>query len=87
MRGFGDCSEARGLIGATIAQMLPSKNESGKPKLLEQVRRAIRGKHYSLRTEEAYVDWVRRYILYHGKRHPRELGAAEAREFASSFPK
>jgi len=41
--------------------------------LLEQVRNAIRMKHYSIRTEDAYVDWIRRYILFHGKRHPREL--------------
>jgi len=46
---------------------------AGKPKLLEQVRNAIRMKHYSIRTEDAYVDWIRRYILFHGKRHPREL--------------
>jgi integrase-like protein len=46
---------------------------AGKPKLLEQVRNAIRIKHYSIRTEDAYVDWVRRFILFHGKRHPAVL--------------
>ncbi|NTW04473.1 MAG: integron integrase, partial [Oscillochloris sp.] len=43
--------------------------------LLEQLRDLLRSRHYSLRTEETYLDWVRRYILFHGKRHPRELGA------------
>lgn len=42
--------------------------------LLEQLRDLLRSRHYSLRTEESYVDWARRYILFHGKRHPRELG-------------
>jgi len=43
-----------------------------KPKLLDQVRAKIRLKHYSIRTEQAYVDWIRRYILFHGKRPPRK---------------
>jgi len=51
------------------------------PKLLEQVRDAIRRKHYSIRTEEAYVDWIKRYILFHDKRHPREMGSAEIEAF------
>ena len=45
-------------------------------KLLDQVRAAIRMRHYSRRTEEAYVSWIRRFIVFHGKRHPRELGEA-----------
>ena len=45
------------------------------PKLLDQLQRAIRIRHYSIRTEEAYVHWVRRYIRFHGLRHPREMGA------------
>jgi site-specific recombinase XerD len=54
--------------------------EHGK-KLLDQVRDVIRLKHYSYRTEQAYVDWITRYILYHGKRHPQEMGAAEVQAF------
>ena len=50
-------------------------------KLLEQVRDAIRLKHYSIRTEEAYVNWVKRYIFFHGLRHPAEMGAAEVEAF------
>jgi len=52
-----------------------------KPKLLDQMRQKIRFKHYSIRTEQAYVDWARRYILFHGKRHPKALGAAEIEAF------
>ena len=48
------------------------------PKLLDQLRGRLRVKHYSIRTEQAYVDWVRRFILFHGKRHPSALGQHEA---------
>ena len=54
-----------------------------KPKLLDQVRAKIRIKHYSIRTEQAYVDWIRRYILFHGKRHPQEMGKSEVEQFLS----
>ena len=54
---------------------------SQSPKLLDQVRELLRIKHYALRTEEAYSNWIRRYILFHDKRHPRELGVAEVRAF------
>jgi integron integrase len=54
---------------------------AGSPKLLDQVRDRIRIKHYSIRTETQYVQWVRRFILFHGKRHPRDLGAAEMEAF------
>jgi site-specific recombinase XerD len=50
-------------------------------KLLDQVRDALRVKHYSIRTEEAYVDWIKRFILFHGKRHPKEMAAAEVQAF------
>ncbi len=52
-----------------------------KPKLLDQVRHVIRAKHYSRRTEEAYVGWVRRFVLFHNRRHPREMAAAEITKF------
>ncbi|NWG32572.1 MAG: phage integrase N-terminal SAM-like domain-containing protein, partial [Rhodocyclaceae bacterium] len=45
------------------------------PKLLDQVRSRLRTKHYSIRTEDQYVFWIRRFIRFHGLRHPRELGA------------
>lgn len=51
------------------------------PKLLDQVRGKIRLKHYSIRTEQAYTDWIKRFILFFGKKHPRELGANEVEQF------
>ncbi len=51
------------------------------PKLLDQVRDRIRVKHYSIRTETQYVQWIRRFILFHGKRHPRDMGAREIEAF------
>lgn len=60
-----------------------SVSPSSAPKLLDQVRAKIRLKHYSIRTEEAYAEWVKRYVLFHGKRHPRDLGAAEVEAFLS----
>jgi integron integrase len=51
------------------------------PRLLDQVRNKIRVKHYSLRTEQAYLDWIKRFILFNGKRHPTCLGAGEVEAF------
>ena len=51
------------------------------PKLLNRMREHLRTRHYSIRTETAYVDWARRFILFHGKRHPLEMGAAEVEAF------
>jgi site-specific recombinase XerD len=53
--------------------------------LLDRLREAIRVRHYSIRTEDAYVDWVRRFIRFHGKRHPREVGAVEVAAFLTSL--
>lgn len=53
------------------------------PKLLSRVKNCIRDKHYSLRTEEAYVYWIRWFIRFHGLRHPLEMGAAEVKSFLS----
>jgi integron integrase len=55
----------------------------GQPRLLDRVRHAIRARHYSLRTEEAYVGWIRRYILFHQKRHPAEMGESEINAFVT----
>ena len=54
-------------------------------KLLERVRDAIRTRHYSRRTEEAYVHWIRRFIVHHGTRHPREMGETEVSAFVSGL--
>jgi len=56
-------------------------NSENSPKLLDQVRAKIRLKHYSIRTEQAYTDWIKRYILHFGKRCPRDLGASEVEQF------
>ena len=56
-----------------------------RPKLLDQVRKAIRMRHYSLRTEDTYIHWVKRFIFFHGKRHPREMGEKEIGQFLSAL--
>ncbi len=55
------------------------------PKLLDRVRAAIRARHYSRRTEEAYVNWIKRFIFFHNKRHPSAMGAQEVNAFLSSL--
>jgi integron integrase len=66
-----------------VAREVPPSRKSGPPRLLDRVRLAIRARHYSIRTEEAYVAWVRRFILFHGKRHPKEMGQDEVNAFLS----
>jgi integron integrase len=56
-----------------------------KPKLLAEVRRELRVRRYARRTEKAYVGWIRRFVLFHGKRHPAEMGEAEVARFLSSL--
>jgi integron integrase len=55
------------------------------PRLLDQVRNKIRLKHYSIRTEQAYVDWIRRFVLFHGKRHPLDLGPHDVEAFLTDL--
>jgi len=58
------------------------KQDNPKPvKLLDQLREAIRVRHYSYKTEQSYVQWVKRFILFHNKRHPAEMGEVEIRQF------
>lgn len=65
------------------SRMNPSHHTPQPPRLLDQVRAAIRLRHYSASTEEVYVRWARRYILFHQKRHPRDMGATEVTGFLS----
>lgn len=58
-----------------------TSGEPSKRKLLDEVRARIRRLNYSIRTEDTYVDWARRFVLFHGKRHPREMGAGEIEAF------
>jgi integron integrase len=61
----------------------PPAAEKKAPKLLERLRHRLRTKHYSPRTERAYCQWVRRYVLYHERRHPATMGDAEIAAFLS----
>ena len=61
------------------------KSTATPPKLLDQVRDRVRLKHYSLRTEQAYVGWIKRYIIFHNKRHPAEMGKSELESFLTSL--
>lgn len=61
----------------------PNAETPRPPKLLERMRIHLRTRHYSIRTEEAYIDWARRFILFYGKRHPRDMGAVEVEAFLS----
>lgn len=72
----------RGQTGAVTGNKAkPSKGAGRAPGLLGRVRECCRVRHYSLRTERAYIGWIRRFIVANGRRHPRELGAAEVTAF------
>jgi integron integrase len=64
-----------------MSNSLPAAAKPHKAKLLDQVRDVIRRKHFSLRTEQTYTDWIRRFILYHGKRHPSDMAEPEVSDF------
>lgn len=59
------------------------EDQAGRPGLLEVARQTIRTKHYSIRTEEVYLGWMRRFIRFHNMRHPRDMGADEVQQFLS----
>lgn len=66
---------------ASMSAIPSPAHTADKPKLLDQVRDVIRRKHFSIRTEQTYVDWIKRYIFFHGKRHPNEMSEAEITAF------
>jgi site-specific recombinase XerD len=68
------------LLASSIAAV-----RTARPKLLDQVREAIRTRHYSHRTEEAYVAWIRRFILFHRKRHPIAMGEPAIEQFLTAL--
>jgi integron integrase len=76
-------SESFGPLSSTRSVSLTSSPP--KIKLLDQVREAIRMRHYSYMTEKAYVGWIKRFIFFHNKRHPAEMGDAEIGRFLSSL--
>jgi integron integrase len=61
------------------------REPAARPHLLDRVREAVRTRHYSRRTEKAYTHWIKRYIFFHGKRHPAEMGAAEVSAFLTAL--
>jgi len=69
------------LLGEIMSYISHFSDGSRKPKLLDQMRLAIRTRHYSIQTEEAYVQWIKRFILFHNKRHPKEMRADEVSQF------
>jgi integron integrase len=71
-----------GLNDKARLQTLPT---SPKPKLLDRVRQSIRTRHYSYRTEKAYVHWIKRFIFFHNKRHPSDMAEAEIAQFLSAL--
>lgn len=86
-------SHARVIPATSTYLTLPSGGQQGeasavvqKPKLLDQVRAALRTRHYSWQTEKASVQWIKRFIFFHNKRHPREMGEEEVGQFLSSSP-
>lgn len=66
---------------AMTSSNTPAPSDAPKPRLLEQVRNCCRVRHMALKTEYTYVGWIRRFILFHGKRHPLEMGDKEVTEF------
>ncbi|SRR5712691_8471373 len=64
---------------------VPVRVPPSEPKLLDQLRGRLRVRHYSIRTEQSYVEWVRRFVLFHGKRHPRDLGPTEVEAFLTDL--
>jgi hypothetical protein len=89
-----DTSETRQPVNRTLAVIdggmnlktnVHAQSTGQKPKLLEQVRQAIRTRHYSYRTEKAYVHWIKRFIFFHNKRHPADMAEAEIGRFLSSL--
>lgn len=76
------------VAGFSVSASFDANSPSGQsrhPGLLEKVREILRTKHYSLRTEEAYLGWIKRYVWFHGKRHPRDMGAAEVEAFLTDL--
>jgi hypothetical protein len=76
-----------GSFSTTIraARPVSARASNQKPKLLAQVRVAMRSRHYSKRTEQTYVHWIKRYIFFHDVRHPEKIAETEVNEFLTHF--
>jgi len=66
-----------------MTETTTTSSVTSKPKLLDQVRYILRTKHYKRKTEKAYIYWIKRFILFHNKRHPKEMGEEEINQFLS----
>ncbi len=66
-----------------MSELINNLSTKNKPKLLDQVRTVIRTKHYSRRTEEAYIYWIKKYIFFHNRGHPKEIGEKDINAFIS----
>lgn len=69
--------------GGIVQTILPDQTSGLRPKLLDQVRIALRSNHYSPKTEESYVSWIRKFILYNNKTHPMKLGKEDIQRYVS----
>jgi integrase len=89
MQGPRALGSVRYVVEGTAARMLIVREAhprgAPRPRLLDRVRDACRARHLSRRTEQAYVAWIRRYILFHDKRHPSEMGAPEVTKFLTAL--
>jgi Phage integrase, N-terminal SAM-like domain len=72
-------------VPGDVPSIEPSTSVAHPPRLLDRVRAAVRARHYSRRTEKAYVGWIRRFIVFHGRRHPCEMRAPEITQYLSSL--
>jgi len=68
-------------MSAIYSNLGERANSARPPRLLDRMRQVLRTKHYAYSTEQAYVQWARRYILFHDKRHPQEMGGPEIESF------
>ncbi len=74
-----------GALGGCLMVRARPPAPIARPRLLDGVRQAIRARHHSPRTEKAYVGWIKRFIVFHGKRHPDEMGEPEVTQFLSNL--
>ena len=87
------CSIGQGKEFRALGPDTPARREAtaqegvamGKSRLLDDMRRAVRVRQYSYQTEKAYLSWAKRYILYHNKRHPKDMGAWAVTEYLSQL--
>jgi len=84
LRCFGPCQQLSfAVVGESVCET--TATVPAKPRLLDEVRQAIRARHYSRRTEQSYLAWIKRFIVFHGIRHPKEMREPEITAFLSGL--